>query len=49
MKLDYPKFEIIFALQDDRDEAIPIVQLVMRQYPKIPARIIISTSHAVLR
>lgn len=42
MKLDYPKFEIIFALQDDQDEAIPVVRLVMQQHPTVTARIIIS-------
>jgi hypothetical protein len=42
MKLDYPKYEIIFALQDEHDEAIPVVQLVMHKYPAVSARIIIS-------
>nr|XP_019049941.1 ceramide glucosyltransferase [Kwoniella bestiolae CBS 10118]OCF28871.1 ceramide glucosyltransferase [Kwoniella bestiolae CBS 10118] len=41
MKLDYPKFEVIFALQDEHDEAIPVVRMVMEKYPDVKARVII--------
>ncbi|WVQ83528.1 hypothetical protein IAT38_005669 [Cryptococcus sp. DSM 104549] len=41
MKLDYPKFEVIFALQDEKDEALPVVTMVMEKYPEVDARVII--------
>lgn len=41
MKLSYPKFEVIFALQDHQDEALPVVQMIMSNYPNITARVII--------
>jgi len=44
MKLSYPKYELIFALQDERDEAIPVVKMLMEKYPGIRARIIIGAS-----
>lgn len=44
MKLEYPKYEVIFALQDEHDEAIPVVKMILDKFPTIPARIIISTS-----
>ena len=40
MKLSYPKYEVIFALQDERDEAIPVVRMLMEKYPEVSARII---------
>ncbi len=44
MKLDYPTFEVIFAVQDENDEALPVVKMVMDKYPDVPARVIISES-----
>lgn len=44
MKLSYPRYEVIFALQDERDEAIPVVKMIMEKYPEVSARIIIGTS-----
>ena len=44
MKLDYPIFEVIFAVQDENDEALPVVKMVMDKYPDVPARVIISES-----
>jgi ceramide glucosyltransferase len=41
MKLDYPKYEVLFALQDERDEALPVVRMVMEKYPDVAARVII--------
>jgi ceramide glucosyltransferase len=43
MKLSYPKYEVIFALQDENDEALPVVNMVMEKYPDVSARILIST------
>ncbi|KAK6906911.1 hypothetical protein I203_100900 [Kwoniella mangroviensis CBS 8507] len=44
MKLDYPKFEVIFALQDENDEALPVVRMIMEKYPEVNARIIIDST-----
>lgn len=44
MKLSYPKFEVIFALQDDQDEALPVVRMIMEKYPGVNARVIIGES-----
>lgn len=44
MQLDYPKYEVIFALQDERDEALEVVRLMMEKYPHVDARVVISES-----
>jgi ceramide glucosyltransferase len=44
MKLSYPRYEVIFALQDEGDEAIPVVKMIMEKYPEVSARIIIGAS-----
>ncbi|ORY25246.1 glycosyltransferase like family 2-domain-containing protein [Naematelia encephala] len=41
MKLDYPKYEVIFALQDEKDEALAVVKMVIEKYPEVSTRIII--------
>lgn len=41
MNLDYPTYEIIFALQDQDDEAIPVVKMLMEKHPQIEAKIVI--------
>ncbi|KAI1302828.1 hypothetical protein EDD11_005498 [Mortierella claussenii] len=38
---DYPRFEIIFSVAQVGDPAIAVVQDLMKQYPKVDARIII--------
>lgn len=48
MKLSYPKFEVIFALQNENDEAIPVVNMVMEKYQDIDARVIIGEEAAPL-
>lgn len=42
MRFDYPKYQVIFALQDERDEAIPVVRMIMERYPDVDSRMIIS-------
>jgi hypothetical protein len=49
MKLSYPRYEVIFALQDERDEALPVVNMLMEKYPEVSARIIIGTFSATPR
>ena len=49
MKLDYPKYEVLFALQDEKDEALPVVKMVMEKYPSVRAQVIIGESSAAPR
>jgi ceramide glucosyltransferase len=44
MKLSYPKFEVIFALQNATDEALPVVRMVVEKYQNVDARVIIGKS-----
>ena len=41
MQLEYPKFEVLFALQDEKDEALPVVRMILEKYPNVPAKVII--------
>lgn len=41
MKLEYPKYEVIFAVQDPQDESLAVVRMLMEKYPDIPARIVV--------
>lgn len=41
MKLAYPKYEVLFALQDEKDEALPVVRMIMEKYPDVTAKVII--------
>jgi ceramide glucosyltransferase len=42
MCFNYPKFEVIFALQNEADEAIPVVNMLLKKYPHVDASIVIS-------
>ena len=44
MKLDYPKYQVLFALQDEQDEALPVVHMIMDKYPNVEAQVIIGKS-----
>jgi len=39
---DYPAFELLFGVADLDDPAVPIVRGLMREYPKVPARLIVN-------
>jgi ceramide glucosyltransferase len=39
---DYPAFEILFALRDPADPAIPLVQRLQAEYPGVPSRLFIT-------
>jgi ceramide glucosyltransferase len=41
MKLAYPNYEMIFSVQDERDEALPVVRMILDKYPSIDTKIII--------
>lgn len=38
---DYPEFEILFGVDDERDSAIPIVERIIRDFPQVPIRLVI--------
>ena len=39
---EYPAFEILFAVRSENDAAVPVVQRLRQEYPKIPARLVIT-------
>lgn len=41
---EYPKFELLFSVADEDDQALPIVRELLAKYPTTNARIIIGTS-----
>ena len=49
MKLSYPRYEVIFALQNERDEALPVVKMIIEKYPEINARVIIGEFQTVIQ
>jgi ceramide glucosyltransferase len=40
---DYPEYEILFAVDDEGDSAIPIVQRLMRDFPRVPIRLLVGS------
>jgi ceramide glucosyltransferase len=40
-KQDYPNFEILLSVADERDEALPVVRELISLYPNVNARVII--------
>ncbi len=40
-KQDYPNFEILLSVADERDEALPVVRELISQYSNVNARVII--------
>jgi ceramide glucosyltransferase len=41
---DYPEYEILFAVDDARDSAIPIVEKLMRDFPRVPMRLSVGSA-----
>ena len=39
---DYPSFEILFAVREAHDPAVPIVEKLRGQYPNVPSRLLIT-------
>lgn len=43
-ELDYPRYELIFGVDNDRDPAIDIVNELQNEYPQIEAHLVINSS-----
>jgi len=41
---DYPEYEILFAVDDERDPVIPVVEKVIREFPKLPIRLVVGSA-----
>jgi ceramide glucosyltransferase len=39
---DYPEVEILFGVEDPSDGAIPVIERLRREFPHVPARVVVS-------
>ena len=39
---DYPDFELVFGVEDPGDEAVPVIEEVMRGFPKVRSRLVLA-------
>ena len=42
-RLDYPEYEILFAVDDERDSAIPVVERLIRDFPRVLIRLVVGS------
>ena len=40
---DYPEYEILFAVDNERDSAIPIIEKLIRDFPNLPIRLFVGS------
>lgn len=41
---DYPNYELLLAVEDEEDQALPVVRELMEKHPEVDARVIVGTS-----
>ncbi|KAK3595171.1 hypothetical protein CHS0354_002770 [Potamilus streckersoni] len=46
--MDYPKFELLFCVQDEQDEAITLVNKLCEKYPKVDVRLFIGGRDGII-
>ncbi|VDP90640.1 unnamed protein product [Echinostoma caproni] len=46
--LDYPKFELLFCVQDEDDPVIPLVNSLREQYPHVDAQLLIGGTPGIV-
>ena len=42
---DYPDYEILFAVNDDRDPAVPLIQRIIGEFPERRIRLLVGAEH----
>jgi ceramide glucosyltransferase len=42
---DYPHYEILFAVNDDRDSAVPVIQRIIGEFPERRIRLLVGAEH----
>jgi len=40
-RLDYPKYEILFAVNDERDPAVPVIEQIIAEFPERRVRLLV--------
>ena len=44
-RLNYPFYEILFAVNDERDPAVPVIRRIMEDFPQRQIRLLVSAEH----
>ncbi|HTT33910.1 MAG TPA: bacteriohopanetetrol glucosamine biosynthesis glycosyltransferase HpnI [Methylomirabilota bacterium] len=44
-QLDYPEYEILFAVNDEKDPAVPLIQQLIAQFPDRPIQLFVRAEH----
>lgn len=44
----YPKFEILFCIAEETDQALTVVEELIQKYPQVDAKVIVGKSAALL-
>jgi ceramide glucosyltransferase len=41
---DYPEYEVLFAVDDSRDSVVPVVSRLIRDFPRVPIRLLVGSA-----